>query len=233
MLTAYNQKTNILFILWLGLIVSCGQHQNQNFGRGIVSEKRTVEKPQDKDSILLESIQVGDLNKVKDLLNISDVNSLLKNGNTPLIESIMWGYEHLIRWLVSQGAKAEVQDAKGNDAYFYAKNNPKILRLISPVDQKEQRLFIEFINNNNYNELKKMLSEGFDPNFHSEDGETPLTLSIRLNYENVIRVLLQSGTTTDPNMNNRAGESPLFLARSLGRTRIEKILIKSGAKEII
>ncbi|ORY11576.1 hypothetical protein LY90DRAFT_518486 [Neocallimastix californiae] len=66
-----------------------------------------------------------------------------------------------------------------------------------------QKRFIEIIKSNNESQVADILDLGVDPNFLSENGETPMSLCIFNNKVNLINLLLDNGAYIDYKIPNR------------------------------
>lgn len=225
------QSTFAILMLSI-LIAGCGRHESESFGRAVAGTERRVEKPSSPSEIMAEAVRGGDLARMETSVAAGfAVNDRLGNGNTPLIEAVIWNRADAVVWLLARGADKAVRGDDGLTATDHAKDKPHLLRLLDPslVDGDLSRLF-EAVRANRFNDVKKMLGEGVDPNRENDAGETPLILAIKMKFDNVVRVFLQPGTKTDVNRRNRAGESPLGVAVAMASTRVEQMLRSRGAE---
>ncbi|SVB68488.1 uncharacterized protein METZ01_LOCUS221342, partial [marine metagenome] len=63
--------------------------------------------------LLYKSIEIGDLEKVKVLLNDIDVNSQDSSGYTPLYKAVFYNHLDLVKYLFELGAKPNLDDVEG------------------------------------------------------------------------------------------------------------------------
>jgi len=77
--------------------------------------------------------------------------------------------------------------------------------------------------------ILNLLRKGFDPNTPTEDGQTPLMLSIKAGANHTSHILA-AYKGVDIDRTNLQGESPLMLAAINGNVEITKLLIKLGAE---
>lgn len=228
----------ILVLISSLFIISCGKHtQSSQSSNGITNITEI------KAEILSEYILNEDLESLnKYLLNNGDVDAELQSGRTLLTEACYWNKLKVIEFLVVNKAQLDKADRVGKTALQYAEENIKIKRILNPGLVIAQKVtLIELIKNNKLNELKKALEEIPQVNFFvasnelkietgENEGETLLTLCLKLKFENAVRLLANPKLELDPNMQNKMGESPLSLSKKLTLKNSEKILIKIGAK---
>lgn len=149
---------------------------------------------------LLNAIQLGDIDKVKDLLaRHADVNMYV-NATTPLIEAAYFGRLEITRLLLGAGSIVSVNtcDLEGNTALYYA---------------------CEF---GHTEIIKNLLRVGADPNAKSENGNTPLIIAAQGGYVDIVKMLLAEGA--DVNATNRENETALFLAELCRNSEAADIL---------
>lgn len=220
------------------ILLACGKHTQDSSSSNGVSNVTQI-----KAEVLSEYIMNEDIKSFTNYFeNGGDLNAELTNGRTLLTESCFWGKLKVIEFLISKNANLERPDRQGKKASDYAEDNINIKRLLNPSLVITQKVtLIELVKSNKLNELKKALEEIPPVNFHLNtgelkietgeyEGETLLTLCLKLKFENAIRLLANPKLELNPNMLNKNGESPLFLARKLNLKNTEKILLKIGAK---
>lgn len=223
--------------IWLCLLtlclLSCGRHESSRLDLMPEQGGTVVEKPTTPEDRLLEAARKGSVPEVQALQAEGvSLDLILPRGRSALIEAVLWSRVELVAWLLEQGVNRDLRDEQGQRAEDYAAEKPSLLRLFRPEQADEElTAFFAAIAANRFNEVKKFLQEGVDPNVENPDGETALTLAIGLKLDLVVRVLLQPGTNTDVEKPNRAGETPLALARRLGLSRIEQMLKQRGAQK--
>lgn len=222
----------LLCLSFVIFLCGCGSHRSESSGFSTGGEIQRVEKPVTPSEIMLDATRAGDVERIKDLLAQGfPIDELLSGGRTALIEAVIWNRPGLVEYLIAQGARADIPDAEGRTALQHAEGHPALLRLLQPRGSEEIEALFLAVQENRYNDVKRMLSEGVDGNVENTEGETPLTLSVKMNLELVVRVLVQPAAGIDVNKRNRGGESPLGLSLSLKLPRIEKMLRQRGANE--
>ncbi len=94
---------------------------------------------------------------------------------------------------------------------------------------RKAQKFFEHIYKNNYEQVKKMLQEGFNPNI--KDGNNDLPLHIAVKKENFLMTELLLRHGAEANVRNAWNNTPLHLAASISRnSEIIRLLLKYGAK---
>ena len=133
----------------------------------------------------------------------SDLNGLLKNGDTVLIMCVRWDLIDMVEKLLEQGANPNIQNKYGKTALMFA--------------ARYGRTAI----------TEKLLQKGANPNLKDEDGQTSLMKGVIWGYPKIVEKLLEQGA--NPNVEDRSGSTPLIRAVSNGYTAIVEKLLEQGA----
>ncbi len=104
-------------LISLLLLLSCGQHSAEYYGYKNSGETTTIAQDNSELAKLAEAIQANDLDGLNILIQKGiDLNQILRNGNPPLIEAILWERVEIVRLLLEKGANRECVDATGVSA---------------------------------------------------------------------------------------------------------------------
>ncbi|KAJ3203287.1 hypothetical protein HDU67_010277, partial [Dinochytrium kinnereticum] len=95
---------------------------------------------------------------------------------------------------------------------------------------KNQKKFLEDVQKGNLDKVKERGSKGFDPNFWSETGETPLSIAVMANDKDMISTLVENGAFLDFRIGESQGwKTPLHLAAAQNKAVAVQTLISYGA----
>ena len=87
--------------LFLLLLLACGQHTAEYYGYKNSGKTTTIAQDDSDKAKLAEAIQANDLVALNNLIKKGiDLNQLLKNGNPPLIEAILWERVEIVKLLL-------------------------------------------------------------------------------------------------------------------------------------
>ncbi|XP_022723360.1 potassium channel SKOR-like isoform X2 [Durio zibethinus] len=125
-----------------------------------------------------------------------DINLKDKFGNTPLLEAIKNGHDHLAALLVKEGASLNIDDAGSFLCMAVAKGDSDF--------------------------LKRVLSNGIDPNSKDYDLRTPLHVASSEGLYLMAKLLIEAGASVFTK--DRWGNTPLDEARMCGNKNLIKLL---------
>lgn len=156
---------------------------------------------------LMELLRAGDWPAVKALLHKEPtaVNRRGFGGSTPLMYAVLYGDVEAVRFLLENGAEANLRNEAGATALMWAMDDLDKTRLL--------------------------LRNGADVNARSDDGRTPLLVasSCRQSYD-VIKLLLDRGARLSIVVNSYRGPlTPLRLAAESGDEAVLRLLLDRGA----
>lgn len=219
----------LLFVLSIG----CSRNDAEYYGYARKDDGKNNQKiilsPSEQ---ITTAIQNDDWNAIHRLISTGlSVNHILDSGRTLLNESVLWGREGIFKNLLSLGADRKIKDQTGTDTIEMCSEKVNFLVLLDPtLLPKFQDELLSYLESEDNDELKRLLEQKLNPNFHFASGETPLTYAVANNFENAVRTLINPAYVTDIHLKNQTGKSALALAQDLNLKRIEKILLGRGAQ---
>ncbi len=219
-----------MILVILGCSVSgCGVHESRSLSPEELKKVEVAEPLAPEDAFSLE-IQSGDLQAVKSrILGGMSVDARLKNGRTPLMVAAMWGRLEIARYLLENGATADLFDSEGKSVWNYAEGNADFIRLLpSRVSREKVDELFELVKTGNYRTLKAELDAGLDPNLRDQDGRTLLIAAVHAKKPAVVATLARY-PGIDLNLKDSQGLTAKATAEVLGEQQILRELIARGA----
>jgi len=234
----------LLLLISSVILVACGQHSQKNAGMLAGSGEQRISTATGEEAVIL-AINSSDLAKIREMVPSSwPLDKNFKSGRNLLTESCYLKKFAVVELLMSLGADPALVDQEGRSGGDYATTDAQLRRLLFPLERIKQEMeLMQLVRANKFNDVKRLLTNGVDPNFLMDAqrraleveetylGSTPLTLSVELNLGNVVRVLLAPNSATNVNLPNERGETALRIARTRGLTQIERMLLQRGATE--
>lgn len=241
-----SSKYSALLLSSVLVLSACGEHNSNNTSyRRDKGDVFVGSDPADDMGRMSKAIGTDDLSGVTDLLDAGlDVNTMLPNGRSLLIDATVQVKYRIIAELLARGADVDLQDASGRTALDHAQTfsadgtpiyNRAWILLDNEAQISQRQELMKFAGRgSSAAPILTLLQEiGVDPNFLDEaTGDTPLTLAIRKKKKisaealaiwtdcptpsSCIRL-----TAIDLNLPAADGMTPLALAKSLS-------LIESG-----
>lgn len=90
-------------------------------------------------------------------------------------------------------------------------------------------LLIKAVRKGDIKRVQQLLEEGADVNFHGEEGGwSPLHNAVKVEREDIVRLLLQYGA--DPCLRKRNGATPFIVAGIVGHVGLLKLLLSKGSQ---
>ncbi|XWS11574.1 hypothetical protein CRYUN_Cryun37aG0009900 [Craigia yunnanensis] len=133
-----------------------------------------------------------------------DINLKDKFGNTPLLEVIKNGHDHLAALLVKEGALLNIDDAGSFLCTAVAKGDSDF--------------------------LKRVLSNGIDPNSRDYDHRTPLHVAASEGLYLMAKLLIEAGASVFTK--DRWGNTPLDEGRMCGNKNLIKLLVDAKSTQL-
>lgn len=218
--------------------ISCGKHESLRLPGVEANGGGSFARDSSSAGIMQSAIQAGDIALVKSHVEKGfPLESILPSKRTALTEAVAWNRRKIAEFLVERGADADAKDASGANALSLAKGNLNLEQVLLPhLKQEIEKALFAAIAAKDSKALKKSLETDFaDPNAVNAEGETVLTLSIKLEATALFRALFQKRggnyLEMDLSLKNQAGESPLRLARAKNISAVISFLEKNGAIE--
>lgn len=232
----------IIFIFLFSIINGgCGQHESSNYMYRATNNDHQGQKSTDPLGKMREAIASDSTTQVLELLKEGfPINSQFEDGRSALIESTLQTRVTLVDLFLKNNADINIKDNTGKTALDYAREK-EISRVWTLLDLERQNQlkvqFLKFLNRGSADPLTKLLQdEGVNPNFLTDDGETPLTLAILKKKKVSIQIIAQwedpyGITNTNINLPNKDNIKPLKLALQTNQPDIVELLQNLKAEE--
>ena len=145
---------------------------------------------------IFDACRTGDIPRIEELYKLQpeSINSINKNGHTPLILACYRNQVLAVKKLLELGAEIDYQSGDGT-------------ALLGATYQ------------NNYDVIKLLLDDGANPNISDANKETPLIMASKSDNAKVIKLLLEAGA--DKNIKDKLGNTAANYAKI---TRNEEII---------
>lgn len=228
------------FIKWMSvasLCVACGAHQSTQNHFTKSGQEQSTETTKDPLVKMEQALFDGETKTFFQIFETEkfNVHLKLKSGRSLLAEACFYKRTAIIRGLRQRGALIENSPMGSDDLLSWTQAQPeaaKLLRALQKTDQEDQMDLMSELEKNDFRKIKELIKQDVAINFISENGETPLTFSIKKQGMNALRVLLAEADL-DVNLKNRQQESPLGLSRQFNLKSVEKELLKRNAVDEI
>ena len=124
------------------------------------------------------------------------------------------------------GPVAQLEFKYKKRVYKFVKINQKELKALNV--KSNYKRFLDLVRTNQVPKANRLLEKGLDPNFHSDLGETPLSIaSLLAEPRNMIMALYNGGAHLD--FRSRDTLTPMHKASILGNDKALKTLLELGA----
>ena len=187
---------------------------------------------------LIEAVKTGRMEDVKHCLAAgAEINATDNYGSTPLTEASCHDHEHILEFLLKQGADPNIADGGDWTAMTYAcyyRRNLKIIRMLleAGADINLKNIYGDTLLSNICRDARNkkkivaiLLSFGADPNIISEDSETALMRLARRGHTGLMKALIRHGA--DITIKNHAGNTALDILRMNCRNKYDKWIFDS------
>ncbi|XP_059318105.1 potassium channel SKOR-like isoform X2 [Lycium ferocissimum] len=180
----------------------------------------------------------GDLHQLKSLIRAgADPNKKDYDGRSPLHLAASRGYEDISFFLIQEGVDLNASDNFGNTPLLEAIKNGHD-RVASLLVKKGAMLEIEnagsflctLVTKGDSDLLRRLLSNGIDPNSKDYDYRTPLHVAASQGLFAMARLLLGAGASVFSK--DRWGNTPVDEARLSGNNQLIKVLEEAKSAQI-
>ncbi|XP_018320574.1 protein phosphatase 1 regulatory inhibitor subunit 16B isoform X2 [Agrilus planipennis] len=162
----------------------------------------------------------------------ANVNSEDSEKWTPLHAAATCGHLRLVRILIARGANLLAVNADGNMPYDICEDEQTLDYIESEMAKRgvTQQLIDDtraLTEKNMLNDLKRIVANGGDLEFHDHQGATPLHIASANGYTSVVEYLLEQNVRTD--VVDRDDWQPVHAAACWGHLDVLELLAQAGA----
>ena len=158
------------------------------------------------------------------------------NKWSALMISIRNGHDRIVKLLLDNGAKINMQDRDGRCALMTASQAGKsemvkiLLEYKADVDMQDDNGWsaLMMASQNGHSEIVKiLLKNNAQVNMQEKDGRCALMIASRNGHDEIVRILLDYGAHVD--LQDEDGSSALMMASQIGYNDLVKILLENKA----
>lgn len=180
----------------------------------------------------------GDLQQLKNLIRAgADPNKKDYDGRSPLHLAALRGFEDIVQFLIEEGVDVNVADNFGNTPLLEAikaGNEPVVSLLVqegaSLKMYSDGSFLCTVVAMGDYDLLRRLLSNGIDPNSKDYDQRTPLHVAASQGLYLMAKLLLEAGASVFSK--DRRGNTPLDEGRMSGSKNMIDLLEEAKSAEV-
>ena len=186
----------------------------------------------------LHSSSLGGNPEVIELMlsHVPSIDSITKEGLTPLMIAALNDKLQAVKYLLEQGADPSLQNNKGWSALHSASldGNPEVIELIlnhvpniDSITKEGDTPLLIAARNDKLQAVKYLLQQGADPSLQDHDGWNVLHSASKFGNPEIIELMLSHVPSIDSI--TKEGVTPLMIAASNDKLQAVKYLLKQGA----
>ncbi len=195
---------------------------------------------------LFDTVQVGDVAKVKELIskkadvNYTDTIPTTDGGSiegwTPLMSAAVYGNTEIVKLLIKSGAWVNFMNSRAVTALWLAVGNGNLdvvkmlvvnKAYINNRNSEDVTPLMHASMNGHFNVVKFLLGAKADMNIVHKDGDSALMLALANGHSEVARLLIDSGANID--IQNRFGVTALMIAIAEDNEEMVRKLVEKNA----
>ncbi|KAF3100242.1 hypothetical protein TWF103_008265 [Orbilia oligospora] len=169
----------------------------------------------------------------------ANIDSVDRQGRTPLVHAILHKQELVANLLLRAGAQTDLKDCIGGTPLQYAicsGQNDLVAQMLKKGGKvglehdTRKELFFSAANSDDSDIIELLLEEGeIDPNQRDSNGNTVLLLAVGNGNKKLVQLLLHRGASPSVEIRNSDFSTPLGLAVERGYREIAELLLDTGA----
>jgi ankyrin repeat protein len=216
------------------------KNNNLEISKYLIQKKADIEiYDANGETILMHAVNEGNIEIVKWLLDQKSdliIDKTDTNRRSALILAVLSNQTEIAKLLISKNANQSIIDCDKKTAFDYAreKENSELIPLFINITNTEtgNTRVIDACQKGDLSSLKKLIEEGADLTIANNSAETALTLAIKKNNLEAVKLLIELGKL---DINIRSGHQQgtfLHIAIDQNKTEIAKYFIDQNNVEI-